>query len=317
MPEPTQIPLPSGRCLDLCELVDADINLQIARGSFGAAVELCREAPTVYWQEALVQSFIDANRRTPHLEEWSKLGLGIHPRHRLFQLREEVRERVEGQRWAYPGEALILWGASAKAGKALYREAGVLMRTPGLRQRLWLYPEHYLGLTMHEVVNEWGRASGVSKGKPLDAIDQMAEDALLSLPPAYMYASIDEEAIQLAQHVASGDPRLGVAFCRCLMRIAAVSVNNKVRWQSTWLRGTGTNPDAIPGASTYSKELKGLLDEHVFEKVVKNYSAGKRATTYRLKKPIRRGSYTAENVATFLGLELGEDGVPVRAARRR
>ena len=99
------------------------------------------------------------------------------------------------------------------------------------------------------------------------------------------------------------------------MRIAAVVVHNKVRWQSTWLRGTGANAGAIPGASTYSKDLKSLLDEHVFEKV-RNHCAGKRAATYLLKKPIRRGNYTAENVARFLGVELDEDGVPVRPRRR-
>ena len=298
------IPLPSGRSTDLCEFVDSTVGLRITGSSFEAVVELVREVDTAYRQEAVIQEFIDTNRKSQHIDEWSELDLGIHPRHPLFDVREETRMRVESQRWATPVDVLLLWGATARTGNILFHEAGTLIRESDLRGLLWQYPEKYSSITMTQVVDEWGRASGVTHIRTAEALHETAEDTLLNLPPPAMYDSIDAEAVNLAVGVAHDNPGLAIAFARCLMRIAACTVNGKVRWRSEWLRGQAANADAIPGASTYSAELRGLLNEHVFAKKVRNHKAGRRAATYLLQRVIRRGGYTDANVASALGVEL-------------
>jgi hypothetical protein len=298
------IPLPNGRSTDLCRFVDSALSLRIVGSPFEAVVELCRNVETAYWQEEVIQEFINSRKMDAHLDEWSELDLGIHPRHPLFDIREDVRKRVENQGWATPADVLLLWGATARTGNILFREAGTLIHESELRGLLWQFPEKFSSITMTQVVDEWGRASGVSHVKTVEALHEAAEDLLLNLPPPAMYDSIDAEAVELAASVAPSQPGLAIAFARCLMRIAACTVNGKVRWRSEWLRGQAANADAIPGASTYSAELRELLNDHVFARKVRNHKAGRRATTYLLQRVIRRGGYSDANVASALGVEL-------------
>jgi|GEM_PF-3372126 len=323
-PQPPRTLLPTGSVTDACSyLPDVDHWLRSVT-SVQDLVRACHHAPSAYWQEALIHRYGDMRQVSD--EEWAWLmrqPLGIHEGHPLFSLRERLKEIDEGLKPPSINEedALIIWGASSLKGKPFYRTVGVLLRSERLRTAIKHHPEH--GLPDYpSLIRAWAEASGVRDGNTLRGLDgQLAgfRDNLLNEHPDQLFAKLGLSSLEWARQVSqTHGPRVAFYLFRCLQRLAAYMQWDAqaqcylVRWRSTWLRGSKTNDDAIPGASTHAQVLTELLRTHVFEpEPYQNYSAGHKSTTYRLKWVPQTGPYTEQDAARRLGLEL-EDGKPVR-----
>ncbi|NMO22375.1 hypothetical protein HPC49_47960 [Pyxidicoccus fallax] len=324
-PLPPRLPLPTGSVLDACPYLDLVDRWLTNVGKVQELVVACGYAPSAYWQEALIHRYGDT--RLVSDEEWNWLSaqpLGVHERHPLFKLRQTLVEIAEA---AHPPaiseeDTLVIWGAPSPRGKPFYRTAGVLLRSERLRKAVEWRPEDGLSDYL-DFIRAWAQASGVGDGNTLRGLEGLLarfRDNLLNEHPEKSFVSLGRDSLEWVRLVSqTHGPRAAYYLFRCLQRLAAYMRKDTqaqgwlARWRSTWLRGSRTNPDAIPGASTHAQLLTDLLRTHVFEpEPYEGYSAGRKATTYRLKWVPDTGSYTEEDAARRLGLEL-RDGKPVRS----
>jgi hypothetical protein len=269
-----------------------------------------------YWAEALIHTV----RHTLTTEDKRVLEatrFGIHKDHPLRALRDILIANYQGPQCVGAEIPPLLWGASATHGRILYAQAGTILRAAWFDSHVLSHPEWYGSRDSGDIIMDWADASGVTDEKVLDALSGLVQDHFLNRRPREKFVPLTYEAVEWVQAVTGPNPRLMLAFFRCLQRIAAWQYKGLVRWRSSWLRGTGRSEDAIPGASTYSRDLTALLNQHVFRRRVQGHSAGKKAATFELAFVPQRGQFDAEDFARTLGLELDASGVPTRPAKSR
>ncbi len=317
---PALIPLPTGSVLDgylYFSMVEPLIPTITNTQSLEAA---CRKLTSAYAQEALISRCIAVyNPPEKVRQQIASLGLGIHPRHDLFNLRTHLARYWESVRCIDIESLLLVWGAPpfTLQGPPIYSMVGRLFRYDWLRT-LTAQPRPD-NLYFHGIIRSWIEASGITNLNTLKHLAKLLRrhrNSLLNEEPAEPDSKLTPNVMGLVHEVARvHGPVVGLAFARCLQRVAAYrrwdpeNVGYLVRWRSTWLRGEAANTRAIPGASTHSRLLTELLLTHVFE-LYQGHSAGKMAATYRLKIDLPRdgGSYGPEEVARSLGLQLTADG---------
>lgn len=302
-------PVPSRRRPDIFDFLPRREFIEsVARllSSAEAVEDYCRKVPP-YEQEAVIQAVLrpsDANPLFP-LPGVAELDLGIHPRHPLYVLREDLVESVERFGSTNEAGALLLWGATVRKGKPLFREVALLARFLPLHWRARLF-----GRPTLDVVGDWLAASGVVHMRTLAAAMGVAREVLANRHPRESYIPLDYEAVKLALRLAEGDRRLAYLVFSCLSRIAAYrQPDNTVRWRSQWLRGAKADPRAIPGASGPQKRLKELLHSHVLRRL-QPHQAGRKAATYEVLVELRPGDWDMERTAARFMLRIDERGVP-------
>jgi hypothetical protein len=323
-PLPPTTPLPTGIVLDVCPYLEfVDLWLRSVP-SVQDLVRACHHAPSAYWQEALIHRYGDTQQVSDEERAWlMSQPLGIHAGHPLHRLRENLMDSAE--RANPPAinaeDTLVIWGGTGLKGKPFYRMVGVLLRSERLRKAIEWHPEDGLP-DYFTFIRAWAEASGVKDGNTLRGLErQLAafRDNLLNEHPEKSFVPLGRNSLEWVRLVSqTHGPRVAYYLFRWLQRLAAYMQRDTeaqgrlVRWRSTWLRGSRTNSDAIPGASTHAQFLMDLLRTYVFEpEPYQGYSAGHKATTYKLKWVPDTGPYTEEDAARRLGLEL-EDGKPVR-----
>jgi hypothetical protein len=312
--------LPAGSVLDVHPYLSLVEPLTLDISNFRALVDACRPLTSAYAQEALIAGYIArCNPPEEEIQRLDSLDLGIHPRHYLFNLRDELVKQWKPVRCIDFESRLLVWGAPLPTlqGPLIYSTVGRLLRYNWLRT-LTERPRPD-GLSFHGIIRSWIEASGIQNRNTLAHLAKLLHrhrNNLLNEEPAEPDSKLMPNVMGLVHEVARvHGPTVGLAFARCLQRVAAYrrwdpeNVGYLVRWRSTWLRGEATNARAIPGASTYSRLLTELLLTHVFE-LYQGHSAGRMAATYRLKLDLPRdgGSYGPEEVARSLGLQLKADG---------
>lgn len=321
---PPRTPLPTGSVLDVFPFLgDVDLRLQGVM-SVQELVLACRYAPSTYWQEALITRF--GLTRQVGDAEWNWLmaqPLGIHEGHPLYKLRTNLVEAAEGANPPSINEedTLVIWGAPWPKGKPFYLSAGVLMRSERLRKAVEYHPEDGVP-DYFSFLQVWAQASGVTDGNTLRGLrGQLAgfRNNLLNEHPEVLFAKMGPNSMEWVHRVSqTHGPIVAFYLFRCLQRVASYMQWNAqaqgylVRWRSGWLRGAGTNEEAIPGASGHSRVLTEILRAHVFE-LYEGHSAGTRAATYKLRWVPDTGRYTEEDAARRLGLQL-RNKKPVRTS---
>jgi hypothetical protein len=306
------LPMPTGDILDLFPAPSLLSSAAVFFFDVHSFIVTSRQSRlSDYWAEALIHKVRDV------LSPQEKLvidaaQIGIHEGHPIRALRDRLIANCQGQRSVGSDVALLLWGASAKHGRLLYAQAGVLVRAGWLESHVVSHPDWYGSRDLGDIIMDWARASGATSEKVLNALSALIRDHFLNRRPRETFVPLTLEAAEWVRAVAGPDARRMLAFFRCLQRIAAWQYKGLVRWRSGWLRGTGKSADAIPGASTYSRELTALLNQHVFRRRVQGHSAGKKAATFELTFLPPRGEYDAGSFARILGLELDTRGAPKR-----
>lgn len=229
--------------------------------------------------------------------------VGIHAEHPLRPLRDRIRSYFLATPFE-PDESsrLILWGARNPSGPLLYKDLGTLLRIDWLEGHVMCHPEFYGKRDAADLLLEWAKASGVTNLRTEAAVRRAIKDYYLQRMPKDLFPGLDNSVLEWARQVPGKNPKLALGFFMCLQRVAACRHRDMVRWRSEWLRGKGTNADAIPGASTFSRELKNLLDTNVWERI-EGHSAGRKAATYRLKFEIPLGRYGVEDLARVLNVK--------------
>lgn len=268
------------------------------------------EGATSYQQEALVHRAVALGKGIPR-----GVRFGIPEKHPLFELRERQCERAGQLRFVEKDSALIIWGASVRAGQPLYSELGTLTRSPWLRLHYRL-----LGLdAFASLLRDWARFSGVRSPKTCAAVEELIRRQLLHLhqaQPRESYARLDLHALQLAERLGGADRRLAFFLFVCLCRIAFYRVGDEVEWRSSWFRGETRDPYAIPRIGTYEKVIKPLLFSQVLERVG-NYRVGVHASTYRIKCVLNPGSNGPVEAARYFHVDMSPTGEVLPARERR
>jgi hypothetical protein len=311
---------PPARCIpfDLFELcADAERVDEVLRRVHPAHLisTVSRGGGSAYSDEAMIYwaqtRFRPSAAEREHLET---LALGIHPDHPLFDVREAIVALVQRERTATEGVRLLVWGASARSGRELFRQAAVLARCREIREELRATNR---GLDITNLVMEWARASGVKHRSTLETLPRLCRDVLLNERPASLYESLDDSVCTFVGSIA-GDKVTAYLLFRCLQRAVAFERNGEVRWRAAWLSGKSASADAIPGASgpAMRRKLTRLLHERVLE-MTEGWSAGRKAATFRFRVPIQRGRVDARLAAARWGVQLDSRQAPKKSSRRR
>ena len=272
-------------------------------------IPLCKTASSKYREEAIIYEYLAATGK--QRSDVDGYDVGLRAGLPLRRLRDHYWSNWAGKTAVPEAVARILWGAPATSGSPLYAAAASLLRGGDLEAHVESRPDIYKGLDAGELVMDWAKASGVTHPRALQGVCHVIFNYFLTRRPRKTFADLDGSEMEFARGVAGSDPRLAFAFFRCLQRVSAWSYRGQVAWRSSWLRGSKTNPDAIPGASTYSARLKELLDEHLFVRV-KGHSARRSAAHYRLRRPLAKGICGARAFAKKVDLELDDNETPKR-----
>lgn len=307
------LPLPRQEILDLLPKHN-ELEAWTRRLELGQVVPACRTMVNAFGQEAFITAFFKTleqrNSYKAHLADVDysfvrKSGLGLPKRGAFRTLWCVVRDRVETLGWASPAESFLLWGSPMTQGRVLEAIVGGIARSPSIRKDL----DHPLleGVTIADLIEPWARGSGVTHPKTLGAIEALAREVDLKMRPEMLDLPISMDDLDFARSVSGTDPRLALAFARCLMRVRAHTRGRLCMWRSGWLRGTAAHADAIPGVSTFAAELNDLLKTYVLS-MVKGWSAGRTAAIYEVVREIRSGPVDAARAARELGLELDSKG---------
>ncbi len=171
----------------------------------------------------------------------------------------------EYQRRGYPRH---LGSPPWPKGKPFYLSAGVLMRSERLRKAVEYHPEDGVP-DYFSFLQVWAQASGVTDGNTLRGLrGQLAgfRNNLLNEHPEVLFAKMGPSSMEWVHRVSqTHGPIVAFYLFRCLQRMAAYMQWNAqaqgylVRWRSDWLRGAGTNEEAILGASGHSRVLTEIL----------------------------------------------------------
>lgn len=134
-------------------------------------------------------------------------------------------------------------------------------------------------------------------------------------PDTPTFLPLSRAEMELALEVAAHHgPLVAFYFFRCLQRAATLAEWSGpdsgflVKWRAEWLRGACASRLAIRGTSAHSSLLSELLLTHVFEPFAV-HSRGHGTQTYRLKRPIQRGTHGERELAEALGLRLMAGGL--------
>ena len=305
---------------------------QVDTTDVDSLIKFCAESlSSAYAQEALVRQFVeDVGRFEGRLVtdgEWRKIRgnhIGLDTEGGLYAAWFAAAKRAQWE-WANSqvsdGARLMLWGSPHANEKQFYSDLAKVARwQPPELQEVYRRFDHFT------VMEDWVLANGVlhlTRREATSALIERVRDQELSNHPLPAYEPLDLSmgawALELAGTVYSEElvqKRLALCMFSALSRIAAYEqFGGWVRWRSEWLRGARADERAIPGASTYSKELTTLLHEHVIEQVKGHWAGGNgqpaRAATYRLRRQILRGPWTRVMFARqVLGVELNRRGIP-------
>ena len=315
---PEMLPLPSGNIYDMWPHTAFVDDVMRSVHDIPSLIEACEVFPNreSYSVEAIIHHAFDLLGVTD-AEKANVRGrkLGIHQEHPIRKARDIYANFAANEGAAHAAAVPLFWGSPTRSGPSVYQAANKMLRLSGLD--LALKPDHTgtRGITMTALIVAWADASNVSHHFSRRALAALTTQIVLTMDRPIKDSTLDSTMLGLATTLGGGNPRKALVLFRCFQRIAAYESDGLVQWHSTWLRGSATHADAIPGASSFP-DVPAILHEHVLRRV-RGHQAGKAAARYEVLIPMKPGHYDAKRAATFLSLTLGPDGSPVRPARGR
>lgn len=297
--------------------------VQYAEGDVHKLAECASQVKSRFLHEALVtclRAQIDYFGFRPRLDveelaHFRRAGFGIPESSPVAHLRSHAENLYMTGTPRHRELELVLWGPTVPHGKPLFDDVRMLMKSD------WIETTEFVNLPFASskaaLVKLWTEFGGVWHPKTVKGIVGLlrwCQDQRRSRHPPDAYAPLDGSMLDLAKTHAGGHAIKAFYVFACLSRAKAYLHEGHIRWRRSWLRGSGGDGRAIPGASAHGGWLSAIMKEHVLLQV-KGAQWGKKAALYQPRIELQPGYITIERAARLLGLVLNQKGYPVQRRR--